>query len=168
MNKKYSDVEKYERKLGNVMKRIGADRYDYDHGRKFAYIEFLYHGRGYRFESTTEELQERGINLNYGSDVFSMLVLDLECIARMMEHGTYDIESGEIKGLKQLGAGVQIPECFKVLHFDRIPDDVSEVKKQFRRLAKVAHPDAGGSESEFVVLQEARKAAIEYMEERES
>lgn len=164
MTKKYSDVEKYEKKLGNVMKRIGADRYDYDHGRKFAYIEFIYHGRGYRFESTTAELQERGINLNYGSDVFSMLVLDLECIARMMEHGTYDIESGEIKGLKQLGAGVQIPECFKVLHFDRIPDDVSEVEKQFRRLVKVAHPDSGGSEAEFMVLQQAREDAIKYME----
>ena len=168
MNKKYSDVEKYERTLGNVMKRIGADRYDYDHGRKLAYIEVLYHGRGYRFESTTEELQERGIKINYGSDVVSLLVLDLECIARMMEHGTYDIESGEIKGLKQLGAGTPVPECFKVLHFDRIPDDVSEVEKQFRRLAKAAHPDTGGSTEEFVMLQEARKAALEYMEEGKS
>jgi hypothetical protein len=39
----------------------------------------------------------------------------------------------------------------------------SQIKTAFRRLAQKAHPDAGGSNEQFVRIMEARKALLEYI-----
>ena len=38
------------------------------------------------------------------------------------------------------------------------------MEKRFKKLVKAAHPDTGGSEEQFLVLQHAREAAMEYFE----
>lgn len=148
MTKKYQSAEKYEKKLEKVMSRIGATKYDYDWGRKSCYVQFLYKGKAYRFENSVEALQSRKIDIAYGSDAFAILVLDLECIARMMEHGTFDLEHQQISGLQQLPEHTEVPECIRMLNFDYIPTE-EELKKRYRDLCKVYHPDAGGNENSF-------------------
>lgn len=148
MTKKYQSAEKYEKKLEKVMSRIGATKYDYDWGRKSCYVQFFYKGKAYRFENSVEALQNRKIDIAYGSDAFAILVLDLECIARMMEHGTFDLEHQQISGLQQLPEHTEVPECIRMLTFDYIPTE-EELKKRYRDLSKVYHPDAGGNENSF-------------------
>lgn len=67
--------------------------------------------------------------------------------------------------LMALPAAADIPVCFRVLQFDTVPDSAQEIEKQFKRLVKTAHPDAGGTEQQFRVLQDARERAIKYLEE---
>ena len=74
----------------------------------------------------------------------------------------YDYNSTWVAGMKYLPAGKDIPVCFQILQFTEIPEGVTEVDKQFKRLVKIAHPDAGGSEEQFRALQTAREMAIEY------
>jgi len=41
--------------------------------------------------------------------------------------------------------------------------DEGQIKSAFRRLAQKAHPDVGGSNEQFVRIQEARNALLEFM-----
>lgn len=77
----------------------------------------------------------------------------------MVERGIYDLSTW-VAGMKYLPAAVELPDCFRVLQFEAIPEDRQEVDRQFKRLAKVAHPDAGGTEQQFRVLQAAREQAL--------
>lgn len=158
MKKRYQQAEYYDRKLSNVMGRMGVEKYEYDWGRRTCFAEFIYKGRAYRFETSVEELQERGAKIMCGSDAFAILVLDLECIARMMEHGTFDLESQQITGLKQLPSQSDLPDCLKTLGFSSMPTP-DELKRRYRQAAKVAHPDNGGSEDYFISIQQAYKDA---------
>lgn len=53
------------------------------------------------------------------------------------------------------------PECLTVLGFNEWPNDFSEIKGQFHKLAKQKHPDAGGSAKEFEEINRAYKEAQE-------
>ena len=99
MQKKYQSGEVYERKLKNVMRRMDVTDFDYDYGRRTCYVQFMYKGRAYRFELSVDQARENGQGISYGSDAFAIVVLDLESIARMIEHGTFDLESGEVRGV---------------------------------------------------------------------
>jgi hypothetical protein len=55
--------------------------------------------------------------------------------------------------------GSLLPACFDLLGLS-FPCSVVEVKAAYRELAKRAHPDRGGSHSEFLKLQAAYKQAL--------
>ncbi len=160
--KQYADPSQYEGKLGRVMERFGATEYNYDFSRHEAYVEFKLKGQLYRFDHSVEKARARGFNLAYGSDVFAQIVLSLEDLARMAERGIYEIQTW-LAGMKFLPPPVVIPECFKELGFEEMPEDIEEVKARYRTMAAQKHPDVGGSEEEFIRLQEAAEAAMKCM-----
>lgn len=163
MPKQYAEPAAYEAKLEKVMQRLGVERYDYNWDRFSCWVEFVYKDGHYRFSHSVENAQAHGVNIRYGSDVFAQVVLSLEDLARMVERGIYDLSTW-VAGMKYLPAPSDIPDCFRVLQFSEIPESAEEVNRQFKRLAKVAHPDVGGSEQQFVCLKEAYDQATRYFE----
>lgn len=161
--KQYASPDAYEAKLARVMERMGADQYNYNWDRHMAWVEFRLKGQLYRFDHSVEKAKARGFKLTYGSDVFAQLVIALEDLARMSERGIYELQTW-LAGLKFLPPPVVVPECFRALGFQEIPSDVEEVKARYKTLAKQLHPDAGGSEAEFIRLQEMTRQAVEQME----
>lgn len=164
--KQYASPEKYERKLELVMERMGATEYNYDFSRHGAWVEFLLKGQLYRFDHTREKAAALGIKLNYGSDCFAQIVLSLEDLARMAERGIYELQTW-LSGTKYLPPPEFVPDSLRALGFEEIPTSVEDVKARFKLLAKKAHPDAGGTEERFILLQQAAHEAVKYMEERE-
>ncbi len=159
MAKQYAEPAAYEAKLEKVMARLGVEQYDYDWSRFECWVSFTYKGQPYRFSHSVTNAKAHGVDIKYGSDVFAQVVLSLEDLARMVERGIYDLSTW-VAGMKYLPAAVELPDCFRVLQFEVIPEDRQEVDRQFKRLAKVAHPDAGGTEQQFRVLQAAREQAL--------
>ena len=41
---------------------------------------------------------------------------------------------------------------------------LAEVRTQYRELAKLSHPDAGGSHADFLALQQAYEQVVEYLQ----
>ena len=159
MAKQYAEPAAYEAKLEKVMARLGVEQYDYDWSGFECWVSFTYKGQPYRFSHSVANAKAHGVDIKYGSDVFAQVVLSLEDLARMVERGIYDLSTW-VAGMKYLPAAVELPDCFRVLQFEAIPEDRQEVDRQFKRLAKVAHPDAGGTEQQFRVLQAAREQAL--------
>lgn len=165
--KQYASPDAYEAKLARVMERMGATEYNYNWDRHMAWVEFrLKSGQLYRFDHSVEKAQARGFKLTYGSDVFAQLVIALEDLARMAERGIYELQTW-LEGMKFLPPPLVVPEYFKALGFEAIPQDVEEVKARFKTLAKQVHPDGGGSNEAFVQLQEAARQAIEHLGDAE-
>ena len=163
MGKLYSEPVVYEAKLKKVMSRLGVERYDYDWSRRECWVEFFYKGNAYRFVHSLDNAQKHGSSVQYGSDLFAQVVLSLEDLARMVERGIYDL-SVWVAGMKALPQPQEIPSCFQTLQFAKIPDRLEEVKERYKKLAKVFHPDAGGSQEEFGALRKAYEQATEYLE----
>ncbi|MFT8888977.1 MAG: J domain-containing protein [Ethanoligenens sp.] len=57
----------------------------------------------------------------------------------------------------------EVPTCFQILQFSKIPESISELTKNYRRLAKDAHPDIGGSDERMAVLNQAYQEAKKFM-----
>lgn len=159
MQKQYGSPKAYERKLHRVMQRLGVESYSFDWGRAEAWVQFTYRGQLYRFEHGVKKARDRGIKIAYGSDAFAQLVLALEDLARIVERGIYDLQLW-VEGMKYLPPAPELPECFRVLGFDRVPERAEEVTARFRELAKRLHPDAGGSAQAFQALMQARDEAL--------
>ena len=53
-----------------------------------------------------------------------------------------------------------LPECFKTLGFTKKPACVDELKTRYKKLAKIYHPDMGGTEEEFQNIEKAYKEAL--------
>lgn len=51
------------------------------------------------------------------------------------------------------------PECLKILGFSSWPKDLSEIRNNYRKLAKEKHPDIGGSTEEFEKINKAYQEA---------
>ena len=165
MNKQYADAAVYEKKLQKVMERMEASACNYNFDRHGAWVEFRLKGQLYRFDHTREKAAAHGIKLAYGSDCFAQIVLSLEDLARMAERGIYELQTW-LSGMQYLPPPVVVPECLRALGFMEIPASCEEVKARFKGLAKKCHPDAGGSEADFIALQKAAKEALQYMESR--
>lgn len=133
--KQYAPAGSYESKLKKVMSRLGI-----------------------------ENAKAHGQTVRYGSDVFAQVVLSLEDLARMVERGIYDLGT-LVAGMKYLPPAAEIPDCFRVLGYEQIPGGRDEITHRYRRLAKSAHPDAGGSKEQFQTLTAAYDRAMEYLEE---
>lgn len=164
--KRYGNVEDYERKLATIMEKFGipVEDYNWNYDRHGGFVEFRYKGTMYRFEHTVEKARANGEKLNYGSDAFTQIVLALEDLARIVRRGIYDLQQW-VQGMKFLPEANAMPPCFRILGFDQMPETKEQVEKQYRKLATVMHPDTGGSTDDFVALQNAKKTAIQYLEQ---
>lgn len=154
----------YEAKLARVMERLGAESFNYDWTRTDCFIEFTYKGQLYRFEHSQEKARAHDQKIVYVSDLFAQLVMTLEDIARMTERGIYELQSW-IEGMKALPAPKEIAPCFVALGFSWVPDDLEDVKAQYRRMAKVMHPDVGGDAQAFEMLQRNYQECLAHMKE---
>lgn len=163
----YASADSYEKKLGRVMERFGIAKGDYDWNadRHGAHVWFRYKGEVYRFEYTVAQAKAKGEKLQYGSDAFARVVLTLEDLARMIEHGIYDLQTW-VKGMRYLPPPIQYPVWVGVLGLEAYPKTAEEVTAQYRLQAKVVHPDAGGSQEEFVALNQAKDEAMAWLKER--
>ena len=157
MSKQYADAGLYESKLEKVMQRLEAERFDYNWDRFSCWVEFWYKGQLYRFEHSIENAKAHGNDVRYGSDVFAQVVLTLEDIARMTERGIYELQTW-VAGLKALPKPKDIPNCFRLLGFSEMPT-MMELKERYRKVAKIAHPDVGGSPDYFIEIQKAFEEA---------
>jgi curved DNA-binding protein CbpA len=45
-----------------------------------------------------------------------------------------------------------------------LPCGIDDVKASYRRLAKTAHPDAGGRAADFIAIESAYREALAYCE----
>ncbi|MBQ7828022.1 MAG: J domain-containing protein [Clostridia bacterium] len=158
--KQYAEPAAYEAKLEKVMRRLGIEQYDYDWSRFECWVSFTYKGQPYRFAHSVENAKAHGVNIRYGSDVFAQVVLSLEDLARMVERGIYDLSTW-VTGMKYLPAASEVELCFQALGFVEKPSNVEEIKAQYRRMAKGMHPDSGGDEKAFVLLQENYKRCLQ-------
>lgn len=164
--KYYGASSEYENKLKRVMDRLGVTEYRYDWNRQETYVEFQYKGQWYHFDnnfSKAEQAYEKTRkHIVYVSDLFAQIVLALEDLARLSEQGLYEL-SYWIEGMKMLPQAPNIPACFGALGFDHVPDSEEELKQRFRQLAKVSHPDGGGSAEQFQVLKRNYLECQNYM-----
>lgn len=68
-------------------------------------------------------------------------------------------ENEVIHLLSSFFSGLNAPEknqqALQVLGFDGMPNDKSEIKKQYRRLTKKHHPDCGGETETFISIRQA-------------
>lgn len=160
MAKQYADYKTYENKLERVMGRLGIENYDYDWSRTECWVTFTYKGEYYRFTHSVKNAQEHGVMIAYGSDAFAQLVLALEDLARMVERGIYDLGTW-VSGMKYLPEGKGIPSCFTFLGFTTMPTTEEQIKTNYRRLAKVMHPDTGGNAESFRALEENYRKCLE-------
>lgn len=163
MAKQYADASTYELKLEKVMSRFGAEKYDYNWDRFSCWVEFWYKGQLYRFEHSIENAKAHGNDVRYGSDVFAQVVLTLEDIARMTERGIYELSTW-VAGLKALPKPKEIPQCLLLLGFSEIPT-ADALNKRYKELAKVSHPDVGGSSEYFIQIKNAFESAQKYLKE---
>ncbi|MDR3563414.1 MAG: J domain-containing protein [Negativicutes bacterium] len=161
--KQYADVDFYERKLKTVMERLGADQYNWNWDRHGGWVDFQYHGEWYRFEHSVAKAQARGVKLQYGSDAFAQIVLALEDLARMVERGINELSTW-VAGMRFLPPPLEVPAFFKAMGFTEIPAGPEDVNERYRTLAKVMHPDAGGSAEQFKELQNNATLAKSYFD----
>lgn len=166
MKKQYTGtVEDFEKKLGRVMGRLGVEKYqsNWSQGKGGAscHVEMMYGGKVYRFENTSQKSADCGRNLYYVSDLFAEVVYSLEGLARAVEKGIFTLDM-LLAGVPALPAAPTMEPCFVAMGFSAMPAGENEVKEQYRRLAKVMHPDtAGGSEEAFVALNRNYEACLE-------
>ena len=167
MKKQYSgDTAAFEKKLARVMERLGVEKYTYDwtSGRtgSSCYVEMRYGASTYRFENSSEKSKKCGRNLTYASDLFAAVVYSLEGLARAVEQGIFTLDM-LLAGVPALPEAVQFEPCFVALGFSQRPTSEEEVKAQYKRMAKVMHPDHGGDSSAFAALTENYNTCMELM-----
>jgi len=164
MAKQYAAPETYEAKLEKVMGRLGVESYNYDWSRFECWVSFVYKGQPYRFAHSVENAKAHGVDIRYGSDVFAQVVLSLEDLARMVERGIYDLDTW-VSGMKYLPEAKPLEICFYALGFSSRPTSVDDVKAQYKRMAMVMHPDAGGDPVAFRDLNSNYHLCLEALKE---
>ena len=155
-----------EKKLDRVMERLGVEKYEsnWTSGKagNSCYVEMLYGGRAYRFENSTAKSYECGRKLAHTSDLFAAVVLSLEALARAVEQGIFSLDM-LLEGKLALPEGQPLEPCFQALGFASRPKSKDEVKEAYRRMSKAMHPDKGGNEEEFIVLNENYRRCLELL-----
>lgn len=149
------------------MARLGVDQYQSDwyqrKGSSSCYVEMQYGGKAYRFENSTEKSAKCGRDLVYVSDLFAAVVYSLEGLARAVEQGIFTLDM-LLAGVPALEEGTTLEPCFAALGFSKRPETAEEVKAQYRRMAKVMHPDAGGDANAFNALTENYSSCLAALE----
>lgn len=168
MNRKQyiASFEESEKKLERVMARLGVKDYQSNwtsgKGGSSCYVEMRYGASTYRFENSTEKSAKCGRGLTYASDLFAAVVYSLEGLARAVEQGIFSLDM-LLVGVPALPEATSLPPCFTALQIFGGKPTEEDVEASYKRLCKVAHPDAGGSKAAFMALTEARDAALEYL-----
>lgn len=166
MKKQYTGTtEDFEKKLGRVMDRLGVDQYQssWNQGKGVAscYVEMMYGGKAYRFENSSQKSAACGRNLYYVSDLFAEVVYSLEGLARAVEKGIFTLDM-LLAGVPALPSAPPMEPCFAAMGFSSMPSGEAEVKAQYRRLAKILHPDKpGGDKDAFQALNQNYEACLE-------
>lgn len=157
-------TEDFEKKLGRVMTRLGVDKYQSNwtqgKGGASCFVEMMYGGKVYRFENSSEKSAACGRNIVYVSDLFAEVVYSLEGLARAVEKGIFTLDM-LLAGVPALPSAPPLEPCFVAMGFSSMPQGEVEVKEQYRRLARVMHPDAGGDEEAFKTLSKNYDACLE-------
>lgn len=157
-------TEDFEKKLGRVMARLGVEKYqsNWSQGKGGAscYVEMMYGGKVYRFENSTEKSSACGRNIAYVSDLFAEVVYSLEGLARAVEKGIFTLDM-LLAGVPALPSASPLDPCFVAMGFSTMPTGEAEVREQYKRLARVLHPDAGGDEEAFKTLCQNYDACLE-------
>lgn len=167
-NKKHysGSMDDHIRKLERVMARLGVEKYQYDwnqsKGGSSCWVEMVYNGAAYRFENSTEKSAKAGKNLSYISDLMGAVVYSLEGLVRAVEQEIFTLDM-LLKGVPALPGGEPVEPCFHILGFDHRPETAEAVKARFRELAKMAHPDKGGTEEAFMTLKAAYEECIKVL-----
>lgn len=161
-----AELQTYEAKLERVMERLGVEKFDYDWTRRECWIEFWYRGQLYKFVHSVANAQAHGI------DISSMVPMYLRrwFYPWRTSRAWWSVASMTLSvwvaGMKYLPEAQNIPSCFVAMQFQVIPENANTVQERYRKLAKVAHPDTGGSAEQFEALQKAYRQAMEYFVER--
>lgn len=162
-------TDDFEKKLGRVMNRLGVEKYqsNWSQGKSGAncFVEMVYGGKVYRFENSSEKSAVCGRNLSYVSDLFAEVVYSLEGLARAVEKGIFTLDM-LLAGVPALPAAPPMEPCFVAMGFSSMPAGETEVKEQYRRLAKVLHPDVRGDEAAFSTLNQNYEACLEIVRGR--
>jgi hypothetical protein len=164
--KKYDPAQDYEKKLGRVMERFGAQEWDWNWDRHSSWVKFKYKGDWYQFDYTIDTARSKGKNLSFGSDCFAKIVLTLERLALMVEDGIYDLQRW-VKDMKALPAAIELPSFLKFLGFVDIPKSEDEIKAKYKEMAMIMHPDKGGDREDFMKLQQAYEKSLTYIGKKE-
>lgn len=77
-------------------------------------------------------------------------------------------EAEQVDMLKALPETTFLPGCLLYMNFDEMPASAIELDERYRELAAVLHPDAGGTDEDFIGLQEAYESARALFREREA
>lgn len=165
MKRQYSgSTEDFEKKLGRVMERLGVKKYqsNWSQGKDGAscFVEMVCGGKAYRFENSSRKSAACKRNLSNVTDLFAEVVYSLEGLARAVEKGIFTLDM-LLAGVPALPAAPPLEPCFIAMGFSSMPSGEAEVKGQYKRLAKVLHPDAGGDEEAFRVLIQNYEACLE-------
>ena len=94
------------------------------------------------------------------TDLFAEVVYSLEGLARAVEKGIFTLDM-LLAGVPALPAAPPMEPCFVAMGFSSAPAGEAEVRERYKRLAKVLHPDAGGDEEAFRVLNQNYEACME-------
>jgi hypothetical protein len=124
------------------MKRLGVAENEYSFDRDLrngGLIQFFYNGRNWSYERTKDMMLKHGIHLKSGKEAWAQLVLGLQDLVRLHERKVFDFTAGAVVGLKALPP--PLPECFRVMDFNSIPDGFDQVEQRFKDLSKVRHSD---------------------------
>lgn len=79
---------------------------------------------------------------------------------------TYDLQNW-IAGMKSLPPAQSLPDFCAILGLDHLPQSEEEIKKAFREMAMVNHPDKGGSDVFMRALLAAKQEAEEWLRQRQ-
>lgn len=163
--KQYSaDTATMEKKLARVMERLGVEKYQCDWNQSRTgcncWVEMRYGASTYRFENSTQKSASCGRNLVYVSDLLASVVYSLEGLARAVEQGIFTLDM-LLAGVPALPEASAMEPCFVAMGFSQRPLTEAEVEKQYRRMARVMHPDAGGTDTAFSALNENYRACID-------
>lgn len=153
--------EKASHRLQSALKRLGAEKVNYDLIHTFkegdkAYVEFEYKGIPYFFEYTRNTAKYFDVEVPEAKDLFVALVITIEDIVKNALRGIYDF-SRFAEGFKAL-PHIEVPGWAQVLQIDHTPKSYAEVDRHYKELALGAYNPERNPEG-FKLLQKAQAEA---------
>ena len=97
----HTEQDMCERRVKNVMARLKIEDFHFNWDRNSCYIEFNYQEHSYKMEHSVQKAKEKGVfALKNGMDCLMELVHSLEDLCRIIDRGTYTLETW-VNGMKQ-------------------------------------------------------------------
>lgn len=89
-----TEQDTVEKRVRNIMSRLKVENYHFNWDRDSCYIEFSYQEQSYRMDHSISRAKEKGVfGLKNGLDCLMELVLTLEDLCKIIERGTYKLET---------------------------------------------------------------------------